>query len=57
MSDPSMTGRDNKAPVLHYTLAWHSSDNPDPEQRESNGPGQPEVARACLQPDEANSWR
>lgn len=24
-------GRDNKAPVLHYTLAWHATDNPDPE--------------------------
>lgn len=21
-------GRDNKAPVLHYTLSWHASDNP-----------------------------
>jgi hypothetical protein len=24
-------GRDNKTPVLHYTLAWHAKDNPDPE--------------------------
>ncbi len=24
-------GRDNKSPVLHYTLAWHAKDNPDPE--------------------------
>jgi hypothetical protein len=22
-------GRDNKTPVLHYTLAWHANDNPD----------------------------
>lgn len=25
------TGRDNKTPVLHYTLAWHADDNPTPE--------------------------
>jgi len=25
------TGRDNKAPVLHYTLSWHADDNPTPE--------------------------
>ena len=24
-------GRDNKTPVLHYTLAWHAKDNPDPD--------------------------
>jgi hypothetical protein len=24
-------GRDNKTPVLHYTLAWHSTDNPAPD--------------------------
>jgi hypothetical protein len=24
-------GRDNKNPVLHYSLAWHATDNPDPE--------------------------
>ncbi len=24
-------GRDNTAPVLHYTLSWHANDNPDPE--------------------------
>lgn len=26
-----LRGRDNKKPVLHYTLSWHSSDNPNPE--------------------------
>lgn len=26
-----MRGRDNKAPVLHYTLSWHADDNPDPD--------------------------
>ena len=25
------TGRDNKTPVLHYTLAWHQDDKPSPE--------------------------
>ncbi|WP_428295702.1 relaxase/mobilization nuclease domain-containing protein [Hyphomicrobium sp.] len=25
------TGRDNKTPVLHYTLAWHKDDQPTPE--------------------------
>lgn len=24
-------GRDNRTPVLHYTLSWHADDNPDPE--------------------------
>lgn len=24
-------GRDNRTPVLHYTLSWHESDNPTPE--------------------------
>jgi hypothetical protein len=27
----ALTGQDNKAPVLHYTLSWHASDQPDPE--------------------------
>lgn len=26
-----LRGRDNKNPVLHYTLSWHASDNPEPE--------------------------
>lgn len=26
-----LRGRDNKTPVLHYTLSWHASDNPEPE--------------------------
>jgi hypothetical protein len=28
-------GRDNKTPVLHYTLAWAASDNPDREHMEA----------------------
>lgn len=26
-----LRGRDNRAPVLHYTLSWHKDDNPTPE--------------------------
>jgi len=26
-----LRGRDNKTPVLHYTLSWHANDNPDHE--------------------------
>lgn len=26
-----LRGRDNRAPVLHYTLSWHKDDNPAPE--------------------------
>ncbi|MDX2265900.1 MAG: relaxase/mobilization nuclease domain-containing protein [Hyphomicrobiales bacterium] len=31
MAGVPTTGRDNKTPVLHYTLAWHASDKPSPE--------------------------
>lgn len=26
-----LRGRDNRCPVLHYTLSWHANDNPDHE--------------------------
>lgn len=31
MAGVPTTGRDNKTPVLHYTLAWHENDKPTPE--------------------------
>lgn len=31
MNGVPTTGRDNKTPVLHYTLAWHMDDKPSPE--------------------------
>jgi len=30
MAGVPTTGRDNKTPVLHYTLAWHENDKPSP---------------------------
>jgi hypothetical protein len=49
------TGRDNKTPVLHYTLAWHESDQPEPEHMKAMaldslkmlGLGEHEAVIAC----------